>query len=85
MGRRQFLDDLAKIEGSKKTEAVTYKGQSACRCCEAKVGNKGFQYKVGSVIFQWPQGLAHYVEEHNIRPGLSFQDFVTQVAATIKD
>lgn len=84
LGRRQFLNDLAKIEGSKKVEVVTCKGQSTCRCCDEKIGAKALEYKVGQVVFQWPQGLAHYVEEHNVRPGLAFQDFVTQIAATIK-
>jgi hypothetical protein len=84
LGRSQFLTDLAKIQESKKVEVVTIKGQSKCRVCDEKIGTKAYQYKIGAIIFQWPEGLAHYVEEHNVRPGLAFQDFVTQVAALIK-
>lgn len=84
LGRQAFLDALTKIQEHKKTETVSIKGQSKCRCCEEKLGTKGYEHKVGVIIFQWPEGLLHYVEEHNVRPGFAFQDFVMQTAAALK-
>lgn len=84
VGRRDFLDNLTKIQESKKVVCEALKGKSKCRCCQEPNGNYEYSWKVGQVTFVWPEGLMHYVEVHNVRVGLAFQDFVTQVAATIK-
>lgn len=84
IGRREFLTALAKVQESKKVTAHAYKGHSKCRCCDEKNGNQEFKMKIGPITTVWPEGLAHYVEAHNVRPGLAFQDLILQIAATIK-
>jgi hypothetical protein len=84
LGRREFLDALAKVQESKKVTVETYKGQSKCRCCDEKNGADEFSMKLGPITTVWPEGLAHYIEIHNVRPGLAFQELILQVAATIK-
>jgi hypothetical protein len=84
LGRAAFIEALTKIQESKKVTVETFKGQSKCRCCDEKNGADEYSFKMGSVTFVWPSGFLHYVEEHNVRPGLMFQDFVMQVAETCK-
>jgi hypothetical protein len=41
-------------------------GQSSCRFCGAD--NGALEYSDG--VYQWPEGLAHYVSDHSVRlPG----------------
>jgi len=41
-----------------------YRGSSSCRVCDLRVnGSKDFT----DGTYVWPQGLAHYVEEHNTK------------------
>lgn len=44
--------------------AVTYRGLSPCRLCGVDNGHREFT----DGEFQWPEGLAHYVHEHSVRP-----------------
>jgi hypothetical protein len=39
--------------------------------------------KIGTIEWRWPEGFAHYVEEHNVRPSLAFQMLITQVAEAL--
>lgn len=81
LGRRIFLDALSRVEGSKTVAKKNYKGASICRCCGEKNGSAEYRLQVGKEItVVWPCGLTHYVHEHNVRPGLMFQDLVLQVA-----
>ncbi|WP_051551238.1 hypothetical protein [Nocardioides sp. URHA0020] len=45
------------------TMAVSYMGLSPCRFCGED--NGALEYTDG--VYQWPEGLAHYVSEHNVR------------------
>lgn len=45
------------------TLARAYMGVSPCRICGALNGSS--EYTDGR--FLWPEGLAHYIEEHNVR------------------
>jgi hypothetical protein len=45
------------------TMVAAYRGLSRCRLCGEH--NGALEFSDG--IYQWPQGLAHYVSEHNVR------------------
>jgi hypothetical protein len=49
--------------------ARAYMGYSNCRICSLQT-NGSLEYTDG--VYQWPQGLAHYVEEHAVRLPLEF-------------
>jgi hypothetical protein len=75
-GKRIFLKALSTIESkilSKEIgECKYYKGWSDCRICDKRNGEDEFYYK----NWCWPSGYYHYVDKHNIRPSLAFQEFV---------
>jgi hypothetical protein len=70
-GKRRFLKALAKAE-SRDRIGGPYKGWSNCRICDCKNGSSDYQLKG----WEWPSGFHHYVEKHNIRPSLAFQEFI---------
>lgn len=45
------------------TLAAAYMGFSPCRIC----GERNGAYEFTDGIYQWPDGLAHYVLDHNVR------------------
>ncbi len=45
------------------TLAASFLGNSCCRICTKDVGCHEFT----DGVFVWPQGLAHYIEEHSVR------------------
>jgi hypothetical protein len=45
------------------TVVVSYMGMSPCRLCAED--NGALEYTDG--VYQWPEGLAHYVSEHGVR------------------
>ncbi|WP_232216185.1 hypothetical protein [Promicromonospora sukumoe] len=45
------------------TVRVAFMGLSECRLCGERVGS--LEYTDG--VYVWPEGLAHYVEEHSVR------------------
>lgn len=49
-------------------QKVHYKGYSECRCCGKEVGSAEFRIE----NWTWPEGLLHYVLEHNIKPSEEF-------------
>lgn len=69
-GRKRFLASLAAIERGAKSHR--YRGWSGCRLCECHNGSVTYEHNG----WQWPQGLLHYVQEHNVRPSLAFQEMV---------
>lgn len=82
-GKKIFLEALALIEA--RAETKSYKGWSTCRCCGEENGSQEFKFEKFGLRWVWPEGYYHYVEEHNIRPGLAFQEFIiASVAATAK-
>lgn len=48
------------------------RGSSRCRCCQALNGHR----ERSDGVYTWPEGLAHYVEAHHIRPPQEFVDHV---------
>jgi hypothetical protein len=46
------------------TIARTFMGLSICRICGAKNGS--VEYTDG--VYAWPEGFAHYIDEHRLRP-----------------
>lgn len=54
--------------------ARAYLGPSECRFC----GKRNGSVELTDLVYLWPEGLAHYVEEHGVRlPG----EFVAHVRA----
>ena len=71
-GRALFLKRLHILQESGDTRAAHYKGWSTCRICGCNNGSVEFTREG----WRWPAGFIHYVEEHNVRPSLAFQEFV---------
>lgn len=69
-GKKKFVKALRQAQ-SMATEHHC-KGWSNCRLCKLKNGSVTFV--LGD--WEWPSGFAHYVEEHNVRPSLAFQEFI---------
>jgi hypothetical protein len=53
-------------------DVVHWRGWSTCRLCGV---NNGSTCKADGV-FVWPEGLAHYVTAHSVRPPQEFVDHV---------
>lgn len=68
--KAEFLRRLTDVEGLARKEH--YRGWSDCRLCEQKNGS--VEYQLGP--WKWPAGLQHYIEVHNVRPSLAFEDFI---------
>lgn len=49
-----------------------YMGLSRCRMC----GKSNGSVELSDLVYVWPEGLAHYVSEHNVRPSAEFMDHV---------
>lgn len=69
-GQDEFLSALEKVE--EKASITRYRGWSTCRLCGKPNGTATF----ASGKWQWPQGFRHYVQDHNVRPSLAFQEFI---------
>lgn len=64
---------LIKLSGAQdKADKVYYKGYSTCRICHKKNGSSS--YVLGG--WEWPCGLEHYIEAHNVRPTNDFIHFI---------
>jgi hypothetical protein len=75
-GRVEFLRLLGRVE--KKARVIAYKGKSICRMCGSSNGSEEFTYK-GWV---WPSGYRHYIEAHQVRPSLAFEEFINKAGET---
>lgn len=53
-------------------EKHQWRGSSTCRCCGRRNGSRCFT----DGTYVWPEGLAHYLREHNVRPPAVFVDHV---------
>jgi hypothetical protein len=71
-GRKDFLAKLSQIE--EVASKVEYRGFSGCRLCKCINGSSEYQTRAWS----WPSGYRHYIEEHNVRPSLAFEEWVTE-------
>lgn len=49
-------------------ELASYKGCSNCRICGLTNGSQDW----GDEVYRWPEGFAHYIREHNVRPPPEF-------------
>lgn len=56
----------------KKATRKCQKGASKCRICGKNNGSCTFFYK----NWTWPDGLIHYVANHNIKPSREFIQFI---------
>jgi hypothetical protein len=72
IGQDEFVEKLKEIE--KSLSKTDYRGWSTCRLCKIKTMNGIGEYRCN--IWLWPEGFLHYVEKHNVRPSLAFQEFV---------
>lgn len=83
-GQCVFLKALDKVEngGREITRSRHYKGCSPCRCCdEERNGSGEFICTALKSEWVWPSGFRHYIEVHNVRPSVAFQEFILAVAA----
>jgi hypothetical protein len=60
-----------------------WRGSSYCRMCDVGVDMGSLCLTDGT--YTWPEGLAHYVEEHDVRPPQAFVDHVLGVALKSAD
>lgn len=65
-GKTVFLTALREVEATAARDA--YKGSSTCRICGCRNGSKTFK----GDGFNWPEGYAHYIEKHNVKPTAAF-------------
>lgn len=61
--------------------AQAFMGHSRCRFCNAKIGSLEFS----DGVFVWPEGLAHYVEQHNVRLPKRFVRHLRSVSEQLED
>lgn len=73
---RSYPPDLALVERLKRVQKVVrvrqYKGWSDCRLCKQMNGSR--EYYTDS--YTWPEGYAHYIQEHNIEVPPKFVDYI---------
>lgn len=73
--RSTFLRALDKVEAKAVTNA--YRGVSVCRVCDKPNGSAEYLLKIESNTWVWPSGYRHYISEHQVRPSLAFEEFIT--------
>ncbi len=83
-GRKAFLTALGRVEASSMVHEKHYKGDSKCRCCGTKNGSAENSLRYFGMMWIWPGGFRHYVELHNLRPSLAFQEFILAAAADLE-
>lgn len=69
-GQKAFTAALIKKQS--KAGVKRYRGWSTCRLCGEHNGST--EYVASGWV--WPVGFKHYVEKHNVRPSLAFQEFI---------
>ena len=74
--RAQAIDHLRRG-----TAARAYLGKSSCRFCGEPVGS----LELSDGVFIWPEGLAHYVEVHDVRLPQRFVDHVVDTTRRIEE
>jgi hypothetical protein len=89
-GKDEFLTKLRKKQSS--AEETSYRGMSHCRLvgkhnCQSDSGfddqpvkdNGSSEFSITSPngdLITWPEGYAHYVEVHNVKPSREFYNFI---------
>ena len=65
-GQAQFVSKLRQVETVARD--VAYRGWSGCRICGKTNGSHEYSYNG----WEWPQGLMHYIVDHNVVPSEEF-------------
>ncbi len=68
--RAAFLAALDRI--TERAEAMGCRGYSHCRLCGQRNGS--VEYHLSG--WAWPEGFAHYIACHEVRPSVDFEHFV---------
>ena len=71
-GQNVFVQQLKHVEQNAK--CVRYRGFSTCRVCGCLNGTKEFSHN----NWKWPEGLMHYIVEHNVQPSIEFQEMINK-------
>lgn len=74
--RKMVVDYLKSRSKSGPKILIRWRGWSNCRICGCHNGSTC----VGDDKFIWPDGFAHYIEEHGVRPPREFVDHVKEIA-----
>lgn len=61
--------------------ARAYMGYSPCRMCGCNNGNLEFT----DLSYVWPEGLAHYITRHGVRPPQKFIDHVLSMVDSVEN
>ena len=61
--------------------ARTYMGYSLCRVC----GQQNGALELSDGVFVWPDGFAHYVSDHLVKPPQEFVDHALAALASIEE
>lgn len=73
-GQAEFLRRLSAVEDA--ANFLQAKGWSTCRVCDRPNGSREFR----TAGAEWPEGLRHYVETHNVRPSKAFTDYIERLS-----
>lgn len=71
-GRVAFIARLGRVESI--STAIEYRGVSRCRVCGAQNGHRAFRLEE----WEWPEGFAHYIRDHDARPSVEFEKFIAR-------
>ena len=71
-GQTPFVRQLEQVEQVAHCEA--YRGSSTCRICGCLNGHRQYTHKG----WTWPEGLLHYITEHNVQPSFEFQKMINK-------
>lgn len=70
LSERKIVADY--VAGGRRVEA--FYGWSDCRFCRRPNGTSD----LGDDIYVWPEGFAHYLRDHGVKPDQAFIDHVLQ-------
>jgi len=62
--RMDYLRLLDLAEKDKATAHENYRGWSMCRLCRKANGIGEFEMVIDGVLYTWPDGYRHYIEDH---------------------
>jgi hypothetical protein len=61
--------------------ARRYMGPSLCRLCGTPVGS----LELSDGTFIWPEGFAHYISEHSVRPPQRFLEHIREQTTELEE
>lgn len=74
IGKKEFLKKLKFVTNHEETEIERYKGRSTCRICGQNNGS--IEYSLDN--WSWPDGIFHYIKDHNVKPLKKFIKFINE-------